>query len=60
MTPTNQSPSLWRRLQEKINTFAMAMDYDPTQDLYERNRILERELRLLKANVPSQIRSEEK
>ncbi len=53
MTPTNQSPSFWQRMQEKWSAFAIAMDYDPTQYLFEKNRILERELALLKKNVQS-------
>ena len=51
MTPTNQSPSLWKRLQDKFNAIAIAMDFDPTEYLLERNRILECELALLKANI---------
>jgi len=59
MNLTNQSPSLWQRLQEKWNALAIAMDYDPTQDLIERNQILERELALLKASVHSQEQTHE-
>ncbi len=54
MTPTNQSQSVWKRLQDKFNAIAIAMDYEPTEYLIERNRILERELALLKANVNAQ------
>ena len=59
MTPTNQNPSLWKRLQNKFNAIAIAMDYDPIEYLIERNRILESELALLKASVHSQEQMQE-
>jgi len=59
MSPTNQNPSLWKRWQEMFSALAIAMDYDPTEYLIERNRILERELALLKASVHSQEQKQE-
>ena len=53
MSLTNHIQSQWKRLQEKCNAFAIAMDYDPTQYLIERNRILEREIALLKNDFQS-------